>query len=566
MPGGLMQLTAFGAQNILVNGNPSMSYFNKLYKRTTNFAMEHYRIEPRGVTDMSMPNAGQRTFRFKVPNYADLLHDCYVCVNIPDIWSPLTRIGTSDAKPSEFQWVRNLGFNMLEEVAVSFNGTQIASFTGEWMKVLSYMQDSKAKRENVDDMVGNLPEMYDPGNANGRMQQYPHAIATSTIPITAPSIQGRQLTIPLPFWFCKEISESLPLIAMRLTEVEIRVTFSSLYYLYTVIDVDPTSSTYGYRIPGEPNSPTTGIQKFLSYPDTNGNPQNSQLLTWSLNPYIEGNFIFLTDSERAHVAAYERTFLITQVRNQYVEKQYGLNNQLIPMFNLCTRVVALFQRYDRAMMNDWDNYTNWDEIDIPNLNVNLLPFNNSYTTQQLFTSGPVFSNNMGARDILVEGTLVFDGKERFTTKNVNFFRDIQNYQFSTGPTPDLPGIYLYSFALDPNTITQPTGSVNASMFNKTYFQYTLLVPPVVATAQTTQDPVCVVKSTANTNSPVPVPAGSTDSIDGRPPIIEPGNTITIYSAPTNLYVQFQGYNSVIYIESYNFVKVMNGQANVVFST
>jgi hypothetical protein len=104
------------------------------------------------------------------------------------------------------------------------------------------------------------------------------------------------------------------------------------------------------------------------------------------------------------------------------------------------------------------------------------------------------------------------------------------------------------------------------MFNKTYFQYTLLVPPVVATAQTTQDPVCVVKSTANTNSPVPVPAGSTESVDGRPPIIEPGNTITIYSAPTNLYVQFQGYNSVIYIESYNFVKVMNGQANVVFST
>jgi hypothetical protein len=105
------------------------------------------------------------------------------------------------------------------------------------------------------------------------------------------------------------------------------------------------------------------------------------------------------------------------------------------------------------------------------------------------------------------------------------------------------------------------------MFNKTYFRYTLLVPPVVATAQTTQTAVCVVKSTANTNSPVPVPAGSTiPPRPGVPPIIEPGNTITIYSAPSNLYVQFQGYNSVIYIESYNFVKVMNGQANVVFST
>jgi hypothetical protein len=331
--------------------------------------------------------------------------------------------------------------------------------------------------------------------------------------------------------------------------------------------VNPNSPTFGYRIPGQPNSPTTGIQKFLSYPDTNGNPQNNQLLTWSLDPYIEANYIFLTDSERAHVAAYERTFLITQVRNQYTERQYGLNNQLIPMFNLCTRVVALFQRYDRAMMNDWDNYTNWDDMTSSALNTTLLPFDNPYTTQQLFTSGPIFSNNMGARDILVEGNLIFDGKERFTTKNVNFFRDIQNYQFSTGPTPDLPGIYIYSFALDPNTITQPSGSVNASMFNKTYFRYMLLVPPVVATAQTTQTAVCVVKSTANTNSPVPVPAGSTiPPRPGVPPIIEPGNTITIYSAPSNLYVQFQGYNSVIYIESYNFVKVMNGQANVVFST
>ena len=72
MPGGLMQLTAFGAQNVLINGNPSMSYFTKLYKRTTNFAMEHFRLEPRNVTDTGLPQAGKRTFRFKVPNYAGL--------------------------------------------------------------------------------------------------------------------------------------------------------------------------------------------------------------------------------------------------------------------------------------------------------------------------------------------------------------------------------------------------------------------------------------------------------------------------------------------------------------
>ena len=568
MPGGLMQLTAFGAQNVFVNGNPSMTYFNKLYKRSTNFAMEHFRLDPRGVTDTSMPNAGLKTFRFKVPNYADMLHDCYLCVNIPDIWSPLVRTDAfNGAEPTEFQWVRNLGFNMIEEVAITFNGTQIVSYTGEWLKVMSYLKDSKARRQTVDQMVGNLAEMYNPANCNGRMDQYPHAIATSAVPITAPSIQGRQLTIPLPFWFCQEISQSLPLIAMRLTEVEIQVTFTSLYNIYTVLDTNPASATFGYRIPGAPNNPYTGIQNFLSYPDTQGNPQNSALTTWNLDPYIEANYVFLTDTERSHVAAYERTFLITQVRNIYTEKQYGLNNLLIPMFNLCTRVVALFQRYDRAQLNDWDNYTNWDEIVNPTLNTNLLPFNNPYLTQQLFTSGPAFSNNMGLQDILVEGNLIFDGKDRFTTKNMNFFRDIQNYRFSPGPCRDLPGIYLYSFALDPNSITQPSGTVNASMFNKTTFRYTLLVPPTVASSTTTQTALCVTKDSVNGNIQVPVPAGSTESpAPGVPPLIQPGNTITVYSTPTNLYVQYQGYNSTIYIESYNFVKVMNGQANVVFTT
>ena len=568
MPGGLMQLTAFGAQNVFVNGSPSMTYFNKLYKRSTNFAMEHFRLDPRGVTDTSMPNAGLKTFRFKVPNYADMLHDCYLCVNIPDVWSPLVRTDAfNGAEPTEFQWVRNLGFNMIEEIAITFNGTQIVSYTGEWLKVMSSLKDSKARRQTVDQMVGNLAEMYNPGNCNGRMDQYPHAIATSAVPITAPSIQGRQLTIPLPFWFCQEISQSLPLIAMRLTEVEIQVTFTSLYNTYTVLDTNPASSTFGYRIPGVPNNPYTGIQNFLSYPDTQGNPQNSALTSWNLDPYIEANYVFLTDTERSHVAAYERTFLITQVRNIYTEKQYGLNNLLIPMFNLCTRVVALFQRYDRAQLNDWDNYTNWDEIVNPTINTNLLPFNNPYLTQQLFTSGPAFTNNMGLQDILVEGNLIFDGKDRFTTKNMNFFRDIQNYRFSPGPCRDLPGIYLYSFALDPNSITQPSGTVNASMFNKTNFRYTLLVPPTVASSTTTQTALCVTKDSVNSTIQVPVPLGSTVSpAPGVPPLIQPGNTITVYSTPTNLYVQYQGYNTIVYIESYNFVKVTNGQANVVFTT
>ena len=592
MPGGLMQLTAFGAQNVLINGNPSMSYFTKLYKRTTNFAMEHFRLEPRNMTDTGLPQAGARTFRFKIPNYADLLHDCYLCLSLPDIWSPMIQPSSTSTQgfPYEFAWNKNLGFNMIEELAINFNGSTIVTMTGEWMKVLSYLQDDVSKRAVIDQMVGNTVDMYDPANATGRTNQYPHAIATkpdilSAASIPAPSIRGRQLQIPLPFWFCREIGQALPLISMRLTEVEFVITLTNMYNLFTINDV--RTAPYTTRILGVPGSTKAGIQNFLSYPDILGNPTNSALTNWNMDPYIEANYIFLTDTERAFVAANERTFLINQIRYVANEKQYGLNNIIIPMHNLCTRVVALFQRVDRALINDWDNYTNWtDTTYAPVIAGGLIPTKwlvqsaadtRVYKPKQTLASGYAFSNAMNQQDIMVEGNLVFDGKDRFSTKNVNFFRGIQNYRFSKGNSEQLPGINLYSFALDPNTITQPSGTINASMFNKTYFQYTLLVPPIQATTLTTQASLCVLRETVFNSTPGPgiavsstvarqITNGGQTNLVPIPPLVNPASVVTLYSSPTNLDIQFQGYNSTIYIESYNFLKVTNGQANVVFTT
>jgi len=564
MPGGLMQLTGVGAQNVFVNGNPSMSYFSKMYKRSTNFAMEHFRLDVRNVTDTNLPQAGQKTFRFKVGRYADLLHDCYLCVDIPDIWSGLSLVDEfGNAKPFLFQWVRNLGYNIIEEASVLMNGTPIVTMTGEWMKVLTYLKEDKTKRDLLDKMVGNTPDLYDPANAPGRFNQYPNAIATTSIQTPAPSIRGRQLVIPLPFWFCTEIGQSLPLVALSQSEVEISITVTNIYSLFTIIDIDPNSSTFNERVIGNPGDSYKGIQNFLSYPDIAGTPTNLSLVNWNFNPYIEANYIFVTDTERAHIAAFEKTFLITQVRYVFFEKQYGYNDVQIPMFNLCTRIVALYQRQDRYILNDWDNYTNWDDIYYPPIDNSLITIGpNSY-----FSSGATLPNNMGSQDILQEARIVFDGKERVVTKNVNFFRDIQNYRFSDGYSVGLPGINLYSFALDPNEISQPTGSINGSMFNRTSLQYTLLVPPVVATGQVTQTPVCVVKSTVFSPNPTPVPAGATISPSpGVPPLLTAGEVISIYPQPTNLNIQYEGYNTTIYIESYNFLKVTNGQANVVFNT
>ncbi len=577
MPGGLLQLVGIGAQNQFINGNPDMTYFTSLYKRFTNFAMEHFRLDFKG-NDTNLPVTGTKTIRCKIPRYADLLHDCYLCVNIPDIYSPISIDNGGQgptATPYEFQWIKNIGYNMIQDVSLVINGSPIITMTGEWMKILSYLKYDKAKRAILDQMVGNTSDLYDPANVGNRMKQYPNAVQlkqpTVTQDTVAPSIRGRQLNIPLPFWFCENIGQALPLVALTEAEVEIVVTFRNIYQLFTIVDVrnvnNPnTPSTYGTRITGLPGDNNMGIQNFLSPPDFFGFPTNLTLQNWNLNPYIEANYIFLTETERAHIAAYDRTYLITQPRLIPLKNEYGYNDTLIPMFNLCTRIVALFQRTDNALLNKWDNYTNWSDP-------NTVPINQSSSASgplEFYTSGVVNTQVPLDPVILQEATLVLDGKERFPKKNSNFFNLIENFKYSSGESFELPGIYMYSFALNPDQVTQPSGSLNGSMYNKTNLQYTIQVPPVdqaaVAESEANNPPVCVVKSTVFNPVPTPVPLNATvPPGPGLPPLFQPGQTINLYSAPTTNGMPFQ-YNGIIYVESYNFLKVTSGTANLVFST
>ena len=40
MGGGLLQLVAYGAQDVYLTGNPQITFFKVVYRRHTNFAME----------------------------------------------------------------------------------------------------------------------------------------------------------------------------------------------------------------------------------------------------------------------------------------------------------------------------------------------------------------------------------------------------------------------------------------------------------------------------------------------------------------------------------------------
>jgi hypothetical protein len=193
MPGGLLQLVGTGAQNELVNGNPSMTHFRSVYRRHTNFAMEQIRLVMT-ASNLEFNTTTTRTFSCKVERIANLLHDCYLVLNLPDIWSPMQFTGTvpsgydsrSNSMGYEFQWIRNIGYNLIDSVELTMNGQVIQRLSGEWMKMYSYLTHDANKRKIIDEMTGNVLELYDPANAYDRINQYPNAIAATTLPAAAP--------------------------------------------------------------------------------------------------------------------------------------------------------------------------------------------------------------------------------------------------------------------------------------------------------------------------------------------------------------------------------------------
>jgi hypothetical protein len=655
MPGGLMQLTNTGAQNHLLNGNPSMTHFRAVYRRHTNFAMESVRMSFSSA-NLDFNATQSRTLTCRIDRYAQLLHDTYLVLTLPDIWSPLYSIGSSPPPAGydprctaigyEFQWIKNIGYNLIDRVELVANGVVIQSLKGEWLKLYSHMTHDAAKRAIVDRMTGNLPELYDPANAFDRIGQYPHAVTPQTLPTTMPyttqpepSIRSQQLVIPLHFWFSENPGLALPLVSMQNSETSINVVLRPLNQLYTIVDVNPgittvsltsaassgtyitfttstphkftagnsvtisgvsallngtyiivsvpavtsntfavvstqsystatpvgstatsgTNPTFGQRIQPTGSYP---IGLFLSPPTPSGTSSNPLLTSFFADPYLEGNFIYLTDMEMNQLATADQIFLIKQLRYVVNEGQFGANTDIeIPMFNMVTRVVFTAQRSDSLLINDWDNYTNWT-------NPKRAPFSASTDSigDMLYSSGQYQISSVYPRDPMVDGQILFDGNERFKVKPASYFSLLQQYKHTTGTQPEtLPGVHIYSFALNHDQY-QPSGAMNGSVFNKAILRVSLQQPLPSAAAASAQSVVCILKETVFNQNPVVIqPADLLQQPDGSY-LYTQDQVLTVVRSTVGGSVIFSyTYNVGVYVESINYLRIVSGLANLVFA-
>tara|TARA_B100001287_G_C22666592_1_gene523121 strand:- start:499 stop:2133 length:1635 start_codon:yes stop_codon:yes gene_type:complete len=486
MTGGLMNLTAAGNENIVIHGNPKKTFFKAVFKKHTNFGLQRFRIDFEGnrVLNFTTPTV----LDFKIPRYAEMLYDTYVCVTLPDIYSPLLYKGENELGrnliPYEFRWIDELGTNMIQEVEIYTGGTTLAKYSGEYLSCIKERDFNGAKKDLWNRMTGNIPEVNDPANANGNINVYPNSMYIDETGVE-PSIRSRKLYIPLDAFFCESSKMALPLVALQYQEVSIRLTFRPTYHLYTINNIaDIQNDTcISYRIAPNPNDLDNQLWRFLQAPQDVAASQelyNQTRNDWNSDVHLIGTYIFLGQEERRMMAQNSHTILLKQVKEYDFLGQAGSKIVEMESRDLLSGYMFRFRRSDALTRNEWSNYTNWAyrnvqpqalSEDLPLLDGNEIPNPNNF-----HITGTIGTYAHNQKDILTEIGIVMGGVYREKVMDSGIFNYIEKYMRSTGGAKD--GLYMYQFGLNSNKREyQPSGAMNVNRFAEVSLEYNTIEPP-----------------------------------------------------------------------------------------
>jgi hypothetical protein len=503
MPGGLLNIVAYGNQNVYLNGNPSKTFFKTTYKKYTNFGLQKFRIDFDGLRNLRMSEPSKFTFRMK--RYAELLLDTYLVVQLPTIWSPIypPQDCSGNWAPYEFKWIDNLGSQMIEEVEIVVGGQTLNRYSGAYLLAMVQRDFSKDKKELYDKMTGNIPELNDPGNVGPRVNVYPNAYYTTNQVGPEPSIRARKLYIPINFWFTLAAKMAFPLVALQYNELEINITLRPVQELIVIRDVTDQQNNYPYIQPNFNES----LQQFYRFiqppPDISLNTMSYQdkRTNWNADIHLISTYGFLSEEESKVFASQEQKYLFKSV---YDWKFFNVTgSQRVKLENTMGMVSSwmwTFQRTDINLRNEWSNYTNWPYRYLPQevefadpsgnwvLNCNPVtqsgigpgynPATGSHTGY--FTTGIFAPQNQ--RDILLQLGILLDGKYRENVLDAGVYNYAEKYVRTSGNAPD--GLYNYSFAIHTDPFDfQPSGAMNMSKFRDIQLEFTTYSPPLDPLAQ-----------------------------------------------------------------------------------
>ena len=434
MGGGLLQLVAYGAQDVYLTGNPQITFFKVVYRRHTNFAMEAIQQTFNGT-----PGYGQTVY-CQISRNGDLIHRTYLQVNVPAINS----YRYNEYSSSIDRYVNYLGLRLIKTVTIEIGGQQIDKHYSDWLYIWNELSLPQGKKYGWNTMVGADSD-----------------IVSSRHDILSKSADAQKnitsLFIPLEFWFCRNIGLALPLIALQYHEVKLKLEFESMDNCIFANSLTTTTTTC---------SSATKTQ-----------------LGSTLDATIWVDYIFLDTDERRRFAQLSHEYLIEQLQFTGQENISASANRIKLNFNHpCKELIWVAKQNTAASVNNWYNYTDAFNINTsftslnnsdPNIassvqfgnrntstsNVELFDIQTGFGTQQ-HTSNLIFNIFPSGKNPFDDCLIQLNGNDRFNKREGLYFNYVQPYQHHTN-IPLNKGINVYSFALKPEE-HQPSGTLNMS--------------------------------------------------------------------------------------------------------
>jgi len=513
MAGGLLNIQAVGNANVILTGNPTKTFFKVVYSKYTNFGMQKFRIDYDGLREFRPSEPS--TFTFKIPRYADLLMDTYLCVSLPDIWSPVYHPCTETSNlwaPYNFRWIRNLGTHMIKEVLITCGSMTLQRYSGEYLGAMVERDFSEEKKRLFNEMSGNTPEFYDIANAYNRTNTYPSSYYNSFTTPSEPSFRTRKLFIPLNTWFTNDSRCAFPLIALQYNELTISVTLRPTQELFQVHDVFDVQGNFPYVQP-DFNVDRFQMYRFLQAPPAvNIGPDKytNKINNWNADIHLLSTYCFLSEEERLNFAMEDQLYLVKDIFEYKFENMVGTKKIKLTSTGMVANWMWYFQRNDVNMRNEWSNYTNWpyygsvpsDIVQAPllcldttfaygprqHINTSIIGVNTG-----IFITGDFNPDNI--RDIMVSMGIVLNGDYRENILPDGVFNYVEKYVRTQGNAPN--GIYCYNFCLNTSPFEyQPSGAINMSKFKTVELEIATIVP-VVDTKRSAVNIIC-----DNNNNPI----------------------------------------------------------------
>lgn len=498
MAGGLMQLVAYGAQDVYLTGNPQITFFKVVYRRYTNFAMET--IENYFVGNIKFGNK----LTIKIPKTGDLINKLYIKIVVNSVEVPLY---------NRFAWVRKLGHAIIDTAEVEIGGTIIDRHYGVWMDIWYELSRNSNHDYGYSKLIGDVNIMTNYDN------------------ISKPEYT---LLIPLQFWFNRYVGLSVPLIAMQYNDIIINIYISEkqkliikdttyddtnisikeasilINYIYLDTDERRRFAYVGHEYLIEQvqcNGPVKVLQPTATYILNYNHPTKE--IIWA---YRNGNYIsskrFLYYNNNINWENYVETLKMTPLLDASIKLMYesfsiGVDPTSIvggtwgvinggsesnPSYGNVGKISVINYSSNKIYINNASVIINGTINLIDKITADIIVFNNNttkinYISSEITTrdlsvpynnitdtrynqSDPII-NQFSNYGVLIDGTInpimsglmQMNGHNRFDKESGTYFNYVQPYEYHSNVPRD--GINVYSFSIYPEQ-HQPSGTANLS--------------------------------------------------------------------------------------------------------